>query len=65
MASEVLDLPHHILNLVVLIVVSIECLLLLRRQLLFLFQLILKAREKTQLSYGSDTTKFRSSCIVL
>jgi hypothetical protein len=65
MASEVLDLPHHILNLVVLIVVSIECLLLLRRQLLLLFQLILKAREKTQLSYGSDITKFRCSCIVL
>jgi hypothetical protein len=49
MASEVLDLPHHILNLVVLIVVSIECLLLLRRQLLLLFQLILKAREKNSI----------------
>jgi hypothetical protein len=48
MMGEVLDIPvlHDVLDHVVLLVVSIECFLLLRRQLLLLFQFSLKGRDR-------------------
>jgi hypothetical protein len=59
MMGEVLDIPvlHDVLDHVVLLVVSIECFLLLRRQLLLLFQFSLKGRDRGSIRLYNQSSK--------